>query len=157
MGVREIKLDKLVKEIESDNEVLHIGSGTGFIFIGTRKEYDQQIDGVSKHYYDFYRSIPHAREKSILNTAIEIAKLKRDHKYKSELIKKVNKITTLYNSEIAAEDYIKIFKPLRNRKVLEVYPRIQKDGICIIVEGIEQGRYWDKSEWDKEHYGGCNV
>ena len=62
--MREIKLDKLVKEIESDNEILHIGSGTGFIFIGTRKEYDQQIDGVSKHYYDFYRSIPPAREKS---------------------------------------------------------------------------------------------
>ena len=157
MGVREIKLDKLVKEIESDNEVLHIGSGTGFIFIGTRKEYDQQIDGVSKRYYDFYRSIPPAREKSILNTAIEIAKLKRDHRYKSELIKKVNKITALYNSKIAAEDYIKIFKPLRNRKVLEAYPRIQKDGVCIIVEGMEQGKYWDKSEWDKDHGGGCNV
>ena len=89
--------------------------------------------------------------------AIEIAKLKRDHKYKSELVKIAEKITKLYNSKIAAEDYIKIFKPLRNRKVLEVYPRIQKDGICIIVEGIEQGKYWDKSEWDKDHGGGCNV
>lgn len=141
MGVREIKLDKLVKEIENDNEILHIGSGTGFIFIGTKKEYDQQIDGISKHYFDFYRSIPTAREKSILNMAIEIAKLKRDHKYKSELVKIAEKITKLYNSKIAAEDYIKIFKPLRKRKVLEVYPRIHKDGICIIVEGMEQGKY----------------
>ena len=157
MGVREMKLDKLVKEIENDNEILHIGSGTGFIFIGTKKEYDQQIDGISKHYFDFYRSIPTAREKSILNMAIEIAKLKRDHKYKSKLVKIAEKITKLYNSKIAAEDYIKVFKPLRNRKVLEVYPRIQKDGICIILEGIEQGKYWDKSEWDKDHYGGCNV
>lgn len=157
MGVRKIKLDKLVKEIKNDNEILHIGSGAGFIFIGTKKEYDQQIDGVSKHCYDFYKSIPPAKEKSILSAAIEIAKLKRDHKYKSELVKKAEKISKLYNSKIAAEDYIKIFKPLRNRKVLEVYPRIQKDGSCIIVEGIEQGKYWDKSEWDKDHGGGCNV
>ena len=157
MGVREIKLDKLVKEIENDNEVLHIGSGTGFVFIGTRKEYDQQIDVVSKRCYDFYKSIPPNREKSILSAAIEIAKLKRNYKYRSELVKIAEKITKLYNSKIAAEDYIKVFKPLRNRKVLEVYPRIQKDGICIILEGIEQGKYWDKSEWDKDHYGGCNV
>lgn len=141
----------------NDDDILHISSSTGFIFIGTKEEYYKNVGGISAHWKKFYQDIIKSREKSIMSTVAEITKLKKDYKYRAALEDKLNRLKILYASKTSAEDILKVFKPVQSRKILDVYPRIQMDGICIIVEGQEQGKYWDKSEWDKDHGGGCNV
>ena len=150
------KLDFAISLMDAD-DILHIGSSTGFIFIGTKEEYYKNVGGISAHWKKFYQDIVKIREKSIMSTVAEITKLKKDYKYKTSLEDKINKLKILYASKTGAEDILKVFKPVQSRKVLDVYPRIQMDGICIIVEGAEQGKYWDKSEWDRDHKGDDNV
>ena len=150
------KLDFAIS-LMGEDDILHIGSSTGFIFIGTKEEYHKNVGGISSHWKKFYQDIVKSREKSIMSTVAEITKLKKDYKYRPALEDKLNRLKILYASKTGAEDILKAFKPIQSRKVLDVYPRIQMDGICIIVEGQEQGKYWDKSEWDRDHKGDNNV
>lgn len=151
-----LNLDKCVREF-SENDILHIGSQTNYFFVGTKNEYERQIDDISTYYHNFYKRVIKERTKDIYGTVGEIAKLKKDCKYKQKLSAKITRLISLYNVKETAEQILKEFKPMRSRKVLEVYLRVQKDGICIIVEGAEQGKYWDKSEWDRDHKGDDNV
>lgn len=144
------KLDFAIS-LMGEDDILHIGSSTGFIFIGTKEEYYKNVGGIFSHWKKFYQDIVKRREKSIMSTVAEITKLKKDYKYRPALEDKLNRLKILYASKTGAEDILKAFKPIQHRKVLDVYPRIQMDGICIIVEGQEQGKYWDKSEWDRDH------
>lgn len=141
----------------NEDDILHIGSSTGFIFIGTKEEYHKNVGGISSCWKKFYQDIVKSREKSIMSTVAEITKLKKDYRYRPALEDKLNRLKILYASKTGAEDILKAFKPIQHRKVLDVYPRIQMDGICIIVEGAEQGKYWDKQEWDRDHKGDGNV
>lgn len=150
------KLDFAIS-LMGEDDILNIGSSTGFIFIGTKEEYCKNVGGISAHWKKYYQDIVKSREKSIMSTVAEITKLKKDYKYRSALEDKLNRLKILYASKTGAEDILKVFKPIQSRKVLDVYPRIQMDGICIIVEGQEQGKYWDKSEWDRDHKGDGNV
>ena len=36
------------------------------------------------------------------------------------------------------------------RRVIDMYPRIQNDGIIIIIEGEEIGKYWTRKEYDED-------
>lgn len=45
------------------------------------------------------------------------------------------------------EKYISEFEPIPDRKVLEIYKRLQGDGICVIVTGAENGQYWSVEEY----------
>ena len=46
--------------------------------------------------------------------------------------------------------YIQNFKPVMYRRVIDMYPRIQNDGIIIIIEGEEIGKYWTRKEYDED-------
>lgn len=72
-------LDFTVSLINND-DILHIGSSTGFIFIGTKEEYYKNVGGISAHWKKFYQDIIKSREKSIMSTVAEITKLKKDYK-----------------------------------------------------------------------------
>lgn len=49
------------------------------------------------------------------------------------------------------EKYLNTYTPLPDRKVKDAYWKISKeDGICIIVDGTESGKYWNKEEWDAD-------
>lgn len=43
---------------------------------------------------------------------------------------------------------------LRTREIEEIYDRLQKDGVIISVEGAEEGKYWDREEWNADHEEG---
>lgn len=54
-----------------------------------------------------------------------------------------------YDTETASRKYISDFIPLGQRKIIEIYPSLKKDGIVIIVDGTESGKYWDLEEYEK--------
>ena len=42
----------------------------------------------------------------------------------------------------------KVRKPLTERLIVDFFPRFQKDGYAIIIEGNETGGFWTKDEFD---------
>jgi len=54
-----------------------------------------------------------------------------------------NSLSKLYNFEKSLENYI----PLGDREVVESYERLQKDGLVVMVEGVENGSYWFVEEY----------
>ena len=127
-----------------DDEVIRIGSDTGFFFVGSKAEYYRDIDQISQDY---------------LQTAHKKLKehLKRIKKLNEDLKKPVvdfaqtktiqGKIRTAVEKAQYNESYISSFEPIPDRKVLEIYKRLQGDGICIIVTGDENGKYWSAEEY----------
>lgn len=127
-----------------DDEVIHIGSDTGFFFVGSKAEYYRDIAQISQDY---------------LQTAHKKLKehLKRIKNLNEDLIKPVvdfaqtktiqGKIRTAVEKAQYNESYISAFEPIPDRKVLEIYKRLQGDGICVIVTGAENGKYWSVEEY----------
>ena len=130
-----------------DDQVIHIGSDTGFFFIGSKAEYYRDIDQISQDY---------------LQTAHKKLKehLKRIKKLNEDLRKPVvdfaqtktiqGKIRTAVEKAQYNEKYISEFEPIPDRKVIEIYNRLQGDGICVIVTGAENGKYWFQKEYENK-------
>lgn len=130
-----------------DDEVIHIGSDTGFFFVGRKDEYYRDIDQISQDY---------------LQTAHKKLKehLKRIKKLNEDLKKPVvdfaqiktiqGKIRTAVEKAQYNEKYISEFEPIPNRKVVEIYNRLQGDGICVVVTGAENGKYWFREEYENK-------
>lgn len=127
-----------------DDEVIHIGSDTGFFFVGLKAEYCRDIDQISQDYLQ----MAHKRLKE---------NLKRIKKLNEELRKPVvdfaqtktiqGKIRTAVEKAQYNESYISSFEPIPDRKVVEIYNRLQGDGICVVVTGAENGKYWSVEEY----------
>lgn len=127
-----------------DDQVIYIGSDTGFFFIGSKAEYYRDIERISQDY---------------LQTAHKKLKehLKRIKKLNEDLKKPVvdfaqtktiqGKIRTAVEKAQYNESYISSFEPITDRKVVEIYNRLQGDGICVIVTGAENGKYWSVEEY----------
>lgn len=59
---------------------------------------------------------------------------------------------TYKNGPDAVQNHPYHYVPIRERQVEESYPRCQKDGIVIIVDGIESGRFWTKNEYNAVYH-----
>ena len=69
-----------------------------------------------------------------------------------ELTKMVKRIRTYFPALKKVEKYIDEFTPIKDRDVESVYDKIKKeDGICIVVKGTENGKFWDREEWEREN------
>lgn len=147
----QIELDKLVgltltealREIP-DDEIVHIGSGTGFLFVGNKDTFEHDEDTI-------YADCIKAAKK---NTQLC---MKQIQEQTERIGKKRTKLEDL--RKIAGEisecckklgEYTENFIPLSHRNVLDAYPRQLNDGIILLIGGTESGRYWDKTEYDKE-------
>lgn len=55
-----------------------------------------------------------------------------------------------YPSKIRArKKYLKDYKPMLDREVLEIYPGLDRSQTSIIIRGTEIGKFWDIEEYDK--------
>ena len=69
-----------------------------------------------------------------------------------ELTKMVKRIRTYFPGLKLVEKYINDFIPIKKREVESIYDKDKKeDGICIVVKGTENGKYWDREEWEREN------
>ena len=89
------------------------------------------------------------RYKSLIENAIEI--LIRHESTTKERVEAIGKLKKYYCPYKKCEKYLNTYTPLPDRKVKDAYWKISKeDGICIIVDGTESGKYWNKEEWDAD-------
>ena len=149
--MNQIDLDRLVgmtladalMEIP-DNEVIHIGSGTGFLFVGDKDTFEEDEEKINKE----------CRERAIKMMTLYLDNIQKathnigEKRIKLEELK--NRVDIIQNLCDKVSEMKDNLIPLPERTVREVYPRIQGDGVIILIQGTENGRYWYKSEYDKE-------
>lgn len=143
-------LDEVVSMFD-DGDILHIGSKVAFFFVGTKAEYESDIDGISKSYEEQLQTRLKTAEDEISSTAEKLKNLKiGDDEKTIEYAERVQNIAKRYKYLFSyipkVKKDIKEFTPLRTRKLKERYKRIN-EGYAIIVDGKESGKYWDLSEY----------
>lgn len=142
----EMALDDVIDKLP-DDEVIHIGSDTGFFFADCKAEFYRDVDQIEKNYLQ----TAHKRLKENLNRIQNLTKEFRKKKVNfAEAKEIVKKIGDANERAQCNEKYLSEFETILGRKVIDIYDRIQKDGICIIVTGSENGKYWFREEYENK-------
>ena len=169
-------LDEYMKTAEG---IIAIGASSGFIFIGTREQYEDEIDKAYKKAVSNARETLKDSEAKLealrrggfddINVSITIPdttdiselteyfaewrfnadKLKRQ----SELLKAyTDKFESAAKSKARAERIISS-KPYRERQIKENYRAMRKGQTNIIIEGNESGRFWSWDDAEEVRHG----
>lgn len=129
-------LDQYMKGIKPD-EVVYIGSGSGYLFIGTLKQYKVDFEQISDDC-----------TKQLNKT---VARLNGLVEHINEEIDKANQDLDGHELPKIKERLTKTKKTLYERIVLDSYKKVMEDepGTAIIIRGSENGRFWLRSEYDR--------
>lgn len=141
-------LDELRQKIGNDDTILSVGSRSGYMFVGTRQDYDREIDAISAEVKTVLEDKLGGVEATIQSLQAALA---AEHTRKGSIspdsVRK--RLAEFEEKQRALAETLAIFKPLRERKVIDLYPRINPDdGLCVIIEGGEIGEAWFKDEYD---------
>lgn len=138
------RLDDAIKYMP-DDVILHIGSRIGFLFVGDKNRYYFDIKKVNSDMIKTQEAIAETAKRKLY---CEIRKLIVPGIKDKDAKKCVGKIRVYYKTETDSRKYVSGFVPLEKREIIEIYPRLQNDGIVIIVDGTESGKYWDLKEYE---------
>ena len=143
-----MKINEVIQEMDNET-VLNVGSATGWFFVGKKEDYEKNIEKISRSYLNAAKE----REKNYREKIREANEVLADSRLTfdelSKMIKKIRRYLPRLKQE---EKYIDEFIPIKDRDVKSVYDKIKKeDGICIVVEGTENGNFWDREEWEREN------
>lgn len=163
-------LTQQIAELE-DDQIIHIGAKCNFFFCGTKAEYETDIDAISNQllaemqevrrnllrdkirFYELWGQLSGRMASILADPGAVLAP--DDQKAYSRAAQLANSLTVLLkrmpsvNRRIPVlEQNIKEFKPVRERTVLDFYPRLEDGaGVNIIVEGCETGHFWTVDEY----------
>lgn len=145
-------LTKAIDAMKEDT-VIFVGSKTNYFFIGTKEEFYRDLDKIEAFCKEFversYYQSAETWEQNVLAGLPSRADFDSDHDWK-EAAKRT--VTALNNAQQLMQHYEKEYgkyKPVIDRGTVEEYERTQGDGHVIIVSGIEIGKYWFRSEYQK--------
>lgn len=138
----------------ADDEIIHFGSKSAFLFIGTKE--------------DFWKDIPKieflAKEKLVaryLSALTNIEEVKRGFKYEGnssldslidyadELMAAGKKLKTSLNTRDALKPWINNYVVFLDRNVTDTYKRRSDKGLVVLVEGEEIASFWTINEYKK--------
>lgn len=154
-----LKLQERIEALEGD-PIIHIGSKSSFFFVGTKEEYEKNIDVVSADLLEGLKnslaSMKHD-DKLFAHNISELSKFNPEIKDETEIRRFVTLAKHTCNGIRSAirraksipetEKNISEFVPVRERYSSEPQNRLQGDGIIIIVQGCETGKYWSYDEY----------
>lgn len=170
---------KLIDELKANSgNMVKVGAMNAFFFIGSADDAITEIDKINDNYIRNYeRSIRFLDERipnveKDLRNAIDAAKKyveasKNADEINKEHLAKALKLSRLTPDEIKAEaerirkgylhrrkrlaDHLKTAKRILDREVTESYNSILGDGRILIVDGIEEGKYWLPDEYEADN------
>lgn len=165
---KKITLKERIENLES-GEILHIGSGSGFFFIGSKTKAKKDIPGISNRFIRtarnklkaLSRELEAMEEQGCPHVEIQLFgyKSKKADLLITQNTKEINsQLKTKYDVHLNdtrqsfknTNRYVENFVPVMEREIIEEYPRLSEDGIVVIVKGGEAGAYWYKKEYDSK-------
>lgn len=144
-------LDETVHNFVDAKFILHIGSDSGFFFIGNLKDYDEQIDDISRAWGDYYRAkldSSKIRIDRLMTEPIIAHKGEKPIEFSERLIRMGETLKNEVSTKSKLQPRVEHYKNMRERSVIDIYERDEENTLAIIVTGTEHGGFWDKSEWD---------
>lgn len=131
-------LDAVMSKM-SEEKTVFIGAASGYLFIGTMKEYRADFPAIEAE-----------ADEALKNTTKKI----------NELIEEINAAISEENEHLDGiklneiqRNLTEVKKKLREREVLEVYEKIldgNESGTAVIIRGSERGRYWFRKEYEEK-------
>lgn len=140
------KLDAFIKSMP-DDEMLYVGAKTSFIFIGTKDEWEKDKAHLNELHHDKIENCLSYSENNLNDNIVRLSKEYYNNE-KEGLFNVIDELTYYLKVIRKCTSYLKDWKDIPERTVLDSYPRIQKDGTVIVFDGEETGSYWYKSEYD---------
>lgn len=134
-----------------EGQLYFVGSQTGYFWLfATKDEFSQMVEKMERELIDHAKSVidTHRRRLATYERPIQ-----REDEKESDFRKRIDS----YKGRVAVSEgqidawtkYIEGFAPLKDRAVKEVFSRYSHDGIAIIVEGKELGKFISYEEWRK--------
>ena len=144
--MEELLIDVLLK-INPD-VVVHIGSKSSFFCICSAQELIRNIDDISEKVHSDWKESYEKHRRNLERTLQNMPEFSESgiKEYESLMDSWTNKVMIQIQSLKIDEANIKEFIPLKERKVKDTYERMSQDGICVILEGNEIGKYWSIDE-----------
>lgn len=160
-------LQEKIAEIKiNDGQYIHIGSGSGYFFIGTKEEYKFEIDRISEEYRKriedkMTASAIALNERKLFNPKIDVlpptstdeiggyikALLDFERDLKNKISKEIADVKHNYETYHSSKKELESWIDFKDREVTDVYDRISGDGVAVIIKGCETGNYWDRKEF----------
>lgn len=146
-------------ETVPDNAQLSIGSKCSYIFIGKKSEFYEDVKLIENELIDTAKkslSSFRIQKRLIVDPESSAHRFRKDFKGKlvgissserDALIKKLSEKIQI------KEEYIADFPSLLEREIKDIYPKPCSSGIAIIIEGVENGAFWVKEEYDRKYRG----
>lgn len=141
--IKGMRLSEVIDNLPEDL-VLHIGSDTGFFFIGNNVEFYRDVGQIESEYLQTAHKRLKENLKRIKNLTEELKKPRVDFA-QTKIVS--GKIKTAVEKAQCSEKYLSEFKPIKSREVVSEYKKSNEPGICIIVTGSENGKYWSWEEY----------
>lgn len=141
------KLSDLLSTM-SDDELIFVGSKTLWFFIGTVEECRNCSNAIDAQLMDFWKKKIDSDKKFIKNLCSSYIRdvVKCSHTHKDPATDSYN-LRSRYIGYYENLKQHRSFKPIFEREVTLIYPRI-KEGTAIVLEGNECGEYYDLEEWN---------
>ena len=140
-----MKLIDAVKGMPDDIEMC-IGAGRAFMFCGNRNEFYRDIDHVNHHQV---KIVERKMKKAYNGILKKFKELKTSKVSVESLRKKSELLEELFEEYYKCVKYLMGYGKIEERKIESVKNRIHKNSIAIIIEGTENGGFWDKEEYDR--------
>lgn len=139
---------------QKDDELLYIGAGSNYLFIGTKEEYFKDIEGISNHYYDTNRRFFEKRKADLYwcqNNPIKVlyrVGMKYMDSYQLDVEQRFKRMRNLLSGVIELKTYLDNFVPFEDREVVEISRKeLFEPGTRLLITGRETGRWWFRKEY----------
>lgn len=144
-------LRETLKKLNEDTLVA-IGAkdGHSFMYFGPAGD----TETIEKLFDKYYKRVKTQRQTALgalsklLSEPLE--KEDGDAEYLDKLLRKADEVAKRRNSYVAATKYVGEYKPVMDREVVDRYRKEVDNCRAILVEGMEQGEFWTKEEFDQK-------
>lgn len=138
------ELDKLIAS-QADDTLISIGSASGFVFVGTKAEWEQDADKLSDSLLQGMIRTARRAQRDYKRLFVAAAKAAAEGVSPSrELLSPIaNKLKTYLEYSARAARFV----PLRSRSIKERYGGIEAGTLKVIVPGDEYGACWLRDEY----------
>lgn len=147
-----MKLKAYLKTLnEKDIVSIATKKGNCYVYIGEAGN----VELISKAFEDYHNSIGNKFEElkhSIKALSLSAPELEEDDDENLDIVldysRRIAKAYAIFNS---SKKYLRDYVDPMKRDVISVEKRDAEKGVRVIISGSDNGKYWFKSEFDKDH------